>query len=90
MNKTELIKEVAKKANLKVTETEGMVNAFIDAVTYALKKKHKVTLVGFGTFSVAHRKAKAGINPKTGAKINIKAKDVPVFRAGKALKDKVR
>jgi DNA-binding protein HU-beta len=90
MNKTELIKAISEKANLKGSETEKMVNAFIDTVSVALKKKGKVTLVGFGTFSVAHRKAKTGINPKTGAKITIKAKDVPVFRAGKALKDKVK
>jgi DNA-binding protein HU-beta len=59
-------------------------------VSISLKKKGKVTLVGFGTFAVAHRKAKLGINPKTGQKISIKAKYVPVFKAGKALKEKVR
>ena len=90
MNKTELIKAIADKAGLKVTETERLVNAFIDTVSGSLKKKQKVTLVGFGTFAVAHRKQKTGINPKTGQKISIRAKDVPVFRAGKALKDKIR
>jgi DNA-binding protein HU-beta len=90
MNKTELVKAIAEKANLKVSETEKLVNAFIDTVSHSLKKKGKVTLVGFGTFAVAHRKAKIGINPKTGQKISIKAKDVPVFRAGKALKARVR
>jgi len=90
MNKTELVKAIAEKANLKVSETEKLVNAFIDQVSGTLKKKGKVTLVGFGTFTVAHRKAKTGINPKTGQKIMIKAKDVPVFRAGKALKDRIR
>jgi DNA-binding protein HU-beta len=90
MNKTELVKAIAEKANLKVSETEKLVNAFIDTVSISLKKKGKVTLVGFGTFAVAHRKKKVGINPKTQAKIEIKAKDVPVFRAGKALKDKVK
>jgi len=90
MNKTELIKAIAEKADLKVSETEKMVNAFIDTISATLKKKQKVTLVGFGTFAVASRKAKNGINPKTGAKITIKAKDVPVFRAGKALKEKVK
>ncbi len=90
MNKTELVKAIAEKANLKVSETEKLVNSFIDTVSVTLKKKGKVTLVGFGTFAVAHRKQKTGINPKTGQKINIKAKDVPVFRAGKALKDKVK
>ena len=90
MNKTELVKAIAEKANLKVSETEKLVNAFIDTVSISLKKKGKVTLVGFGTFAVAHRKAKMGINPKTGQKISIKAKYVPVFKAGKALKEKVR
>jgi DNA-binding protein HU-beta len=90
MNKTELVKAIAEKANLKVSETEKLVNAFIDTVSISLKKKGKVTLVGFGTFAVAHRKAKLGINPKTGQKISIKAKYVPVFKAGKALKEKVR
>lgn len=87
MNKTELVKEIAGKANMKLSDTESMVNAFIDTVSGELKKKGKVTLVGFGTFSVAHRKQKVGVNPKTGAKITIPAKDVPVWRAGKALKN---
>jgi len=87
MNKSELVRTIAGKAKLKLSDTENMVNAFIDAVSGELKKKGKVTLVGFGTFSVAHRKQKIGVNPKTGAKITIKAKDVPVFKAGKALKN---
>lgn len=86
MNKTELVKEIAGRAKFKVSDAENMVNAFIEAVSGELKQKGKVTLVGFGTFSVAHRKQKTGVNPKTGAKITIKAKDVPVFKAGKALK----
>ncbi len=90
MNKTELIKAIADKTNLKMIETENLVNAFIDTVAAELKKKKKVTLVGFGTFAVAHRKAKIGINPKTQQKISIKAKEVPVFRAGKALKNKIK
>ena len=90
MNKTEVVIAIAEKANLKVSETEKLVNAFIDTVSATLKRKQKVTLVGFGTFMVVHRKAKAGINPKTQAKITIKAKDVPVFRAGKALKDRIK
>lgn len=90
MNKTELTKAIAEKAKLKVSDTEKLVNAFIDTVSDELKGKGKVTLVGFGTFAVAHRKQKTGVNPKTGAKITIKAKDVPVFKAGKALKEKVK
>ena len=90
MNKTELVKAIAGKAKLKLTDTEKLVNGLIETVSGELKKKGKVTLVGFGTFAVAHRKQKAGVNPKTGAKITIKAKDVPVFKAGKALKDLVK
>jgi len=90
MNKTELVKAIAGKAKLKLSDTEKLVNAFIDTVSDELKGKGKVTLVGFGTFGVAHRKQKTGVNPKTGAKITIKAKDVPVFKAGKALKDSVK
>ena len=90
MNKSELIEAIAKKSNLKLVEAERVVNSFIDEVSGELKKKGNVTLVGFGTFKVAHRAAKTGVNPKTGAKITIKAKDVPVFRAGKALKEKVK
>lgn len=85
-----MIKTIAEKANLKVSDTERLVNAFIETVSEELSRKGKVTLVGFGTFAVAHRKQKTGVNPKTGDKINIKAKDVPVFRAGKALKDQVK
>jgi DNA-binding protein HU-beta len=90
MNKTELVKAIAQKANLKITDTEKLINAFMDTVSDELKKKGKVTLVSFGTFSTAHRKAKTGVNPKTGAKINIAAKDVPVFKPGKSLKDLVK
>lgn len=90
MNKTELIKAIAAKAKLKLSDTEKLVNAFIETVSVELKNKGKVTLVGFGTFAVAHRKAKTGVNPKTGAKITIPAKNVPVFKAGKALKEMVK
>ncbi len=90
MNKTELVKSISEKAQLKVTDTEDLVNAFIDTVSDELKNRGKVTLVGFGTFSIAHRKEKTGVNPKTGKKIKIKSKNVPVFKAGKALKEKIK
>lgn len=90
MNKNELVKEIAAKAKLKLLDTEKLVNAFIETISDELKKKGKVTLVGFGTFSVAHRKEKRGVNPKTGAKITIKAKNVPIWRPGKALKEMVK
>jgi len=90
MNKTELVKAIAAKTKLKLSDTEKLVNAFIETVSEELKTKGKVTLVGFGTFAVAHRKAKIGVNPKTGSKITIEAKDVPVFKPGKALKETVK
>ena len=90
MNKTELVKSISEKAQLKVTDTEDLVNSFIETVTEQLKNKGKVTLVGFGTFSIAHRKEKTGVNPYTGKKIKIKSKNVPVFKAGKALKEKIK
>lgn len=90
MNKTELVKSISEKAQLKVADTEDLVNSFIETVTEELKNKGKVTLVGFGTFSIAHRKEKTGVNPKTGKKIKIKSKNVPVFKAGKALKDRIK
>ena len=90
MNKNELIKAVAGKTNLKVSDTEKAINGTITAITAELKKKGSVTLVGFGTFKVADRKARAGVNPKTGQKIHIKATRVPKFVAGKALKEKIK
>ncbi len=90
MNKTELVKAIAERANLKVADTEKLVNSFIETVSTELKKNKKVTLVGFGTFATSHRKQRIGVNPKTGAKLTIKAKNVPVFKAGKTLKDKVK
>lgn len=90
MNKNELVKSIADKANLKIADTEKLVNSFIDTVSNELKRKGKVTLVGFGTFCVSHRKQRTGVNPKTGEKLTIKAKDVPVFKPGKALKETVK
>ena len=90
MNKTELIQAVSKKSNLKLVEAEKVVNGFIETVSNELKRKNNVTLVGFGTFKVTYRAARTGVNPKTGAKITIKAKNAPVFRAGKALKENVK
>ena len=90
MNKNELIDALVKKNEMKQVDAEKGLNALIDIVSDTLKAKDNVTLVGFGTFKVAHRKAKDGRNPKTGATIKIPAKDVPVFKPGKALKDKVK
>jgi DNA-binding protein HU-beta len=86
MTKAELVAAMAKDAGLSKASAEKALNAFIDAVTKALKKKEKVTLVGFCTLSVAKRAARSGINPRTKAKINIKATNVVKFKAGSKLK----
>jgi nucleoid DNA-binding protein len=70
-------------------EAQAAVDAIFSGITKTLKKKQAVTLVGFGTFKVAKRKARTGRNPQTGAAIKIKAKAVPKFVAGQALKDAV-
>jgi DNA-binding protein HU-beta len=88
MNKGDLINEVAKIVNTK-KEAQAAVDCIFDSITKALKKKGAVTLVGFGTFKVDKRKARTGRNPQTGEAIKIKAKNVPKFVPGKALKDAV-
>ena len=88
MNKGDLVNEVAKVVSTK-KEAAAAVDMFLAAIAQALKKKGAVTLVGFGTFKVDKRKARKGRNPQTGEVIKIKAKNVPKFVAGKALKDAV-
>ncbi len=85
MNKADIINEIA-KATCSKAEAAKALDAFLDAVKKDLKKGNKVTLIGFGTFSVAKRAARKGRNPQTGAAIKIAAKKVPKFTAGKALK----
>ncbi|MCR5847020.1 MAG: HU family DNA-binding protein [Lachnospiraceae bacterium] len=90
MNKTELVAAMADKAGLSKKDAEKALAAFIDVVgTELTKKDGKVQLVGFGTFEVATRAARTGLNPLTKEKIKIKASKAPKFKAGKALKDKV-
>lgn len=89
MNKVQLIDEVAKVTCSK-KEAALAVTATLAAIQKALKKGDAVTLVGFGTFDVAKRKARTGRNPRTGAVIKIAAKKVPVFKAGKGLKEAVK
>ena len=89
MNKTELIAEVAAKTGLAKKDAEKAVNAALDTVTEALAKGDKVQLVGFGGFELKHREARMGRNPKTKESIEIPASKVPVFKAGKALKDAI-
>ncbi len=89
MNKAELIAKIADDAGITKTQANATLDSFIEAVTMTLKKGNKVTLVGFGTFSVSKRAARNGRNPQTGAVIKIKAKKVAKFKAGKELSSKM-
>lgn len=89
MNKAELIAHLADNAGITKVQANATLDAFIDAVTKTLKKGDKVTLVGFGTFSVSKRAARTGRNPQTGESIKIKAKKVARFKAGKELSGKL-
>ena len=89
VNKSELIDQIAKSADLSKAAAGRALDATIAAVKSSLKKGGMVTLVGFGTFYVGKRAARTGRNPRTGTSIKIKAAKVPKFRAGKGLKDAV-
>ena len=89
MNKAELIAKIADDAGITKTQANASLDSFVAAVTKTLKSGNKVTLVGFGTFSVTKRAARNGRNPKTGAVIKIKAKKVAKFKAGKTLSAKI-
>jgi DNA-binding protein HU-beta len=89
MTKTDLVDVISGKAKISKAAASEAVDALTEAITSALKKGDKVTLVGFGTFAVAKRAAREGINPQTRQKIKIKASKAPRFKAGKALKDVV-
>ncbi len=89
MNKTELIAAIATKAGMAKKDAEKALNATLDVVAEALAAGDKVQLVGFGGFETKKREARTGRNPKTKETIQIPAARVPVFKAGKALKDKV-
>jgi DNA-binding protein HU-beta len=90
MTKTELIEKIASGAKITKADAARSLDAMIDAIKTTLKKGKKLTLVGFGTFSVSKRKARKGRNPRTGEVIKIAATKVPKFTAGKALKDAVK
>jgi len=89
MNKAELISKLADDAGITKTQANAALDSFVEAVTKTLKGGGKVTLVGFGTFSVSKRAARNGRNPQTGAVIKIKAKKVAKFKAGKELSAKM-
>ena len=89
MNKTELIAAVAEKAEISKKDAEKALKAFTDTVAQELKNGEKVQLVGFGAFETKHREPRIGRNPRTKEAVEIPATTVPVFKAGKALKEKI-
>ena len=90
MTKAELVSKIAAKANITKASAERSLNAFLESVKGALTKDGKLTLTGFGAFSVETRKARKGRNPRTGAEIRIPASKVVKFRPGKNLKEAVK
>lgn len=89
MNKGELINQIAQDANLTKAQATDALNSYIEATAKSLKAGDKLTLVGFGTFSVSERSARKGRNPQTGKEINIPARKVVKFKAGKDLTDSI-
>lgn len=89
MNKQDLVAAIAAKAGISQVEAAKVVNASVDVITEALKGGDEVVITGFGKFEAKQREARTGINPSTGAPIQIAACKVPAFKAGKALKDAV-
>ena len=89
MNKNDLVSSVSNATGLSKIDAAKAVDGVIDSITESLSKGDEVRLVGFGTFSVSHRKATTGRNPRTGETIQIKASKVPKFKSGKALKTAV-
>jgi DNA-binding protein HU-beta len=90
MNKDELVKEVAKASKLSQKVVADVITGVLETVEKTVSKGNKVTLVGFGTFEPRKRAARTGRNPQTGAALNIPAKTVPVFSAGKKFKELVK
>ena len=89
MNKGDLVTKIAEQADLSKTQAQDALNATLDAIGDALKNEDKVTLIGFGTFSINHRPARDGRNPQTGKTIKIAAKNQVKFKPGKELSDSV-
>ncbi len=90
MNKTELINSIAEKANLTKVDAKNALDATIATIAEAMAANDKVTLIGFGTFSVAEKGARTGINPRTKEKIEIPARKQVKFKAGADLNEKVK
>jgi DNA-binding protein HU-beta len=89
MTKQEITEKMAKEADVSKAAANKALDSFVDSIKKTLKKGNKVTLIGFGTFSVGKRAARKGRNPQTGATIKIKASKSPKFKAGKAFKDSI-
>ncbi|MBA7467689.1 DNA-binding protein HU [subsurface metagenome] len=89
MNKAELVEEVVGKVGLTKKETSNVVDVMTSAITDTLAMNERVTLVGFGTFEVRRRKARTGVNPQTRERLDIPAKNVVRFKAGKGLRERV-
>jgi len=90
MTKDEMIAHMAESSSISKKQATDALQAFMDGVTKQLQEETKVSFSGFGTFSVSHRKARAGRNPQTGETIQIPASKVPVFKAGKRLKEAIK
>lgn len=90
MNKADLVGQVANQTGLTKKASREAVDAIISAMTDSLAREERITLVGFGTFQVVNRKARRGVNPQTGEVIQIPAKKVAKFLAGKGLREKVK
>jgi DNA-binding protein HU-beta len=90
LNKTDLVAKIADNAAITKRQAEAAFDAMVGGIASSLKKGQKVTIVGFGTFSVSKRKARMGRNPQTGVPIKIAARKVPKFTPGKALKSTVK
>ena len=90
MNKTELVAAIAEKAGIAKKDADKALAAFVDTVAAELKKGEKIQLVGFGTFSVSQKAARKGVNPATGATIEIAAKNVAKFKPGAELAEAVK
>jgi integration host factor subunit beta len=87
MTKAELVEKVANKINLTKKETEGIVSIIFQSITDSLTEGDKVELRGFGSFRIRERNARVGRNPKSGEKVEVPAKKVPFFKAGKELRE---
>lgn len=90
MNKQELVSSMAQRSGLTKKDAESALNAFTESVQTAMKKNEKVVLVGFGTFEARQRAERKGMNPRTKEEIRIPATTVPVFKAGKGLKEQIK